>query len=162
MGSRAPGSSPRVRGKPGCGAWPRRRWRLIPARAGKTRVRAPRRREGAAHPRACGENGVYTGFRVSNSGSSPRVRGKLRRRHRRPHRARLIPARAGKTPSRQPPASAGGAHPRACGENEVVHELGPGRSGSSPRVRGKRRDGRRRESPPRLIPARAGKTQNYS
>ena len=30
------GSSPRVRGKPGGGAWPPGRWRLIPACAGKT------------------------------------------------------------------------------------------------------------------------------
>ena len=51
------GSSPRVRGKrlPGLAALLQER--LIPARAGKTRCGLPDDAVGAAHPRACGENG---------------------------------------------------------------------------------------------------------
>ena len=97
---------------------------------------------------------------IFDVGSSPRVRGKLPHVLVRVRRARLIPARAGKTPtSRVPPASAT-AHPRACGENILGANTWNLSNGSSPRVRGKRPTG-----PPfllafRLIPARAGKTSS--
>ena len=98
------GSSPRVRGKRDddlahpCGA------RLIPACAGKTPPRGASFRPSGAHPRVCGENhgkaensydpglipacaGKTTPSRATISliaGSSPRVRGKRRRRWRSP------------------------------------------------------------------------------
>ena len=71
---------------------------------------------------------------------------------------RLIPARAGKTPSpRQCPATSS-AHPRACGENRPHPRAGALPSGSSPRVRGKLSDALGLDPYGRLIPARAGKT----
>ena len=52
----------------------------------------------------------------------------------------------------------GQAHPRVCGENEVLTNLPCPRLGSSPRVRGKRFPRSPRQGAPRLIPACAGKT----
>ena len=52
------GSSPRVRGKPLDSMSPRRRTRLIPARAGKTHRSNGGSLRPRAHPRACGENAV--------------------------------------------------------------------------------------------------------
>ena len=71
---------------------------------------------------------------------------------------RLIPARAGKTPSSRPRSTERRAHPRAGGENAGPRggvDLG---AGSSPRGRGKRAATSRGRTSPRLIPARAGKT----
>ena len=56
MGSSAPGSSPRVRGKPAPCAAPPAGGGLIPARAGKTSCASSTTRRTSAHPRACGEN----------------------------------------------------------------------------------------------------------
>ena len=156
---RGHGSSPRVRGKPTnvitvsmCG-------RLIPARAGKTHASSGAENRAWAHPRACGENGRGGAVGAFPQGSSPRVRGKLRKlsvsiRRRR----RLIPARAGKTSGRPARRTTARAHPRACGENGSRRRGGFRRGGSSPRVRGKRRQIARDVLDGRLIPARAGKT----
>ncbi|EFW09825.1 hypothetical protein HMPREF9005_1184 [Actinomyces sp. oral taxon 178 str. F0338] len=51
------------------------------------------------------------------AGSSPRVRGKLRRARRHLRKGGLIPARAGKTRRKPTARIARTAHPRACGEN---------------------------------------------
>ena len=155
----AAGSSPRVRGKPAWGRPPRSRPGLIPARAGKTWSPRARSASTTAHPRACGENVDADHVRRVHRGSSPRVRGKRKRRPLGLPRRGLIPARAGKTGHAPPPRRGGRAHPRACGENTNtpydLHHL----RGSSPRVRGKRAEGQGRLSPVGLIPARAGKTR---
>ncbi|EFW09829.1 hypothetical protein HMPREF9005_1188 [Actinomyces sp. oral taxon 178 str. F0338] len=136
-GSKAGGSSPRVRGKLGVLGGEAEERGLIPARAGKTSdgdcVRSPR----GAHPRACGENfdGPYVAQRLA--GSSPRVRGKLSEWETRPYEDRLIPARAGKTRSHRRRRAGSRAHPRACGENEGERYAAVLEYGSSPRVRGK-------------------------
>ena len=91
------GSSPLTRGKLSAEKSVFLTGRLIPAHAGKT---APSGVAGScmpAHPRSRGENG-FSAPRVHDSrGSSPLTRGKPDRRRRRPQRARLIPAHAGKT-----------------------------------------------------------------
>ena len=51
------------------------------------------------------------------------------------------------------------AHPRACGENNLSPDPLPAATGSSPRVRGKRRGLRPQIRGRGLIPARAGKTR---
>ena len=155
-----PGSSPRVRGKR-IAEWVEQKLsRLIPARAGKTPSRKCCPMSASAHPRACGENRAAVGKLVTQEGSSPRVRGKRRQNREGSHRARLIPARAGKTNRTASSRRAIRAHPRACGENSrtVDHDGDP--DGSSPRVRGKL--GRRQHGTIRqgLIPARAGKTRS--
>ena len=152
------GSSPRVRGK-----LPGRQRRqggegLIPARAGKTADDFSHRTSPPAHPRACGENWRKTlGGRVKG-GSSPRVRGKQVQPRDVGVRFRLIPARAGKTHGNPGTSVPTPAHPRACGENCAARTSVILASGSSPRVRGKPEVERRPRRPPRLIPARAGKT----
>ena len=91
------GSSPRVRGKrkilydQALGVW------LIPACAGKTVPLRTPMPEDRAHPRVCGENKSETSTGKRPSGSSPRVRGKLRGHAPRGRRKGLIPACAGKT-----------------------------------------------------------------
>ena len=152
------GSSPRVRGKRRgpCARLPDRR--LIPARAGKTGMTLMTRIASAAHPRACGENIVSPVCLRSWNGSSPRVRGKQRRRQPPRGRRGLIPARAGKTPKAVAAHVDMRAHPRACGENPESRGGPCGHEGSSPRVRGKRQSCPPHSYAAGLIPARAGKT----
>ena len=152
------GSSPRVRGKPPRhpvgGAHPR----LIPARAGKTWSRTASGRTPRAHPRACGENVTLPVSIVVYGGSSPRVRGKPHQQRHPLTRARLIPARAGKTRGCSRAGTPRPAHPRACGGNAGTHQGTGWARGSSPRVRGKQRGVGALRGPRGLIPARAGKT----
>ena len=72
----------------------------------------------------------------------------------------LIPARAGKTISEGTDAQTDKAHPRAGGENTAYSVPGVAIHGSSPRGRGKRKQLARKPLLTRLIPARAGKTQD--
>ena len=152
------GSSPRVRGKPS----DRRRSQglrgLIPARAGKTATSQGSSVLRPAHPRACGENVVGESVELYRPGSSPRVRGKPETRSYPPSTPRLIPARAGKTGKPSALIAPPPAHPRACGENPDKQRHSAGRTGSSPRVRGKRAFDPRPGNWRGLIPARAGKT----
>ena len=53
-------------------------------------------------------------------------------------------------------------HPRACGANKAIGSLFHCSGGSSPRVRGKRREPPRRRGLRRIIPARAGQTRTRS
>ena len=154
------GSSPRGRGKRN---QPRRAHpagRLIPARAGKTSHGPDHRLASTAHPRAGGENQDENIVNLSKQGSSPRGRGKPRLITEREARARLIPARAGKTTARVEARSGSAAHPRAGGENSGVGSLREVDEGSSPRGRGKPFPGVAAPATRRLIPARAGKTQS--
>ena len=132
------GSSPRVRGKQSRMYDPKREYRLIPARAGKTNGPSAIPATKRAHPRACGENAAWAGPHRRDSGSSPRVRGKRFEVGGDGGLGRLIPARAGKTNLRDPRRGALPAHPRACGENGAASSGG--------------------WCPGGLIPARAGKT----
>ncbi|EDN80075.1 hypothetical protein ACTODO_00511 [Schaalia dentiphila ATCC 17982] len=95
-------------------------------------------------------------------GSSPLTRGKPAPGWVTLWRARLIPAHAGKTPSRSRTWPNTQAHPRSRGENGARDGVDPNRGGSSPLTRGK---------PPArvvsieivgLIPAHAGKTSSQT
>ena len=131
------GSPPRVRGKRisqmgGCG-----RRGITPACAGKTSSSCRTNPKSGDHPRVCGENILPWQVRIWNSGSPPRVRGKLFK----PLYAVLLlwitPACAGKTclPWRQDRPS--WDHPRVCGENYKGRHRFGSFQGSPPRVRGK-------------------------
>ena len=152
------GSSPQVRGKRS------RRWvvsishRLIPAGAGKTRLSCSITQVWTAHPRRCGENQLMYGFAEDITGSSPQVRGKLRRQSIPLPIVRLIPAGAGKTASLCRCTFLSPAHPRRCGENHYSHPIILECGGSSPQVRGKRSPILSNSLSLRLIPAGAGKT----
>ena len=149
-----------MRGKPG-----KRRFNgggsgLIPAHAGKTPLPSKPKTNPGAHPRACGENIAPAPSNPSAKGSSPRMRGKRRASPRWSQPRGLIPAHAGKTSRKSLETSRRRAHPRACGENaeEAVGE--DEYAGSSPRMRGKLRDGRKQGRGEWLIPAHAGKTES--
>ena len=154
------GSSPRMRGKlaqylgltTGSG--------LIPAHAGKTGGTASIAPKKWAHPRACGENDALAVKDTYVRGSSPRMRGKRARCTQRFERRRLIPAHAGKTPTRRTKDYLAWAHPRACGENIAVGDVFGQSGGSSPRMRGKRLSAPTPVHESGLIPAHAGKTAN--
>ena len=152
------GSSPRGRGKL-AGIELRTQFRrLIPARAGKTGAGHHAFFAGGAHPRAGGENIPPGSRRVWIEGSSPRGRGKPTQDRITSHDVGLIPARAGKTSIVWSTMRRRTAHPRAGGENALADQLIEVRRGSSPRGRGKREQLTREPLLPRLIPARAGKT----
>ena len=74
-----PGSSPRIRGKPGAHLDLFSRPGLIPAHTGKTLRVQVAVRECWAHPRAYGENPCDHTSSTTRAGSSPRIRGKRRR-----------------------------------------------------------------------------------
>ena len=111
------GSSPRVRGKLTVPPELIITAGLIPARAGKTKGSRLSLLRTQAHPRACGENVFDIEDTWEQAGSSPRVRGKREKRAPPRSRARLIPARAGKTTLSGIGSTLNTAHPRACGEN---------------------------------------------
>ena len=92
------------------------------------------------------------------TGSSPRMRGKPTFLTLDLPAARLIPAHAGKTPSRFLSSASKRAHPRACGENSDPPFSTLWIKGSSPRMRGKHAGGVTAEGGLGLIPAHAGKT----
>ena len=150
------GTSPRVRGK-----LPRHRDRrktagYIPARAGEALGDVPKPRQFQVHPRACGGSGQSRHRRRPDQGTSPRVRGKPRRRASKRSRRWYIPARAGEAARRQRSALISRVHPRACGGSRAPVNDRSHHPGTSPRVRGKR------ALPPDVhddagyIPARAG------
>ena len=156
--SRSFGSSPRMRGKPVNFRRRRLPRRIIPAHAGQTGFWAPDAALSSDHPRACGANMLSVYTPCSGSGSSPRMRGKHRYPTIRARSLRIIPAHAGQTPPPTGWTPCEPDHPRACGANPIVTRFEHSCSGSSPRMRGKRR-------PPgvcpfscRIIPAHAGQT----
>ena len=152
-----PGSSPLTRGKHGLVLRVRGHPGLIPAHAGKTRLRASWAWRTWAHPRSRGENKVEGLVGVADLGSSPLTRGKHAFTEQRPGGQRLIPAHAGKLTRRNGdvpgrgliPAHAGKtqdrprqpqaapAHPRSRGENQADTLLTCTELGSSPLTRGK-------------------------
>ena len=93
-------------------------------------------------------------------GSSPRVRGKRIFHWPVLCRPGLIPACAGKTRSCTLAFSTWTAHPRVCGENEILTAEDLNSQGSSPRVRGKHAAFATEIPYGRLIPACAGKTKS--
>ena len=90
---------------------------LIPAHAGKTRFATRQTGSGRAHPRSRGENTSMQNWRPFLKGSSPLTRGKREGRHPGLARVGIIPAHAGKTPSRPSSALPTRDHPRSRGEN---------------------------------------------
>ena len=152
------GSSPHGRGKRGGQRHGRVLHGLIPARAGKTRLKRGSLKRPGAHPRTGGENAVMHGYSIYTRGSSPHGRGKLVTDPRLELGDGLIPARAGKTWRRRAWRRPAPAHPRTGGENRVREPRFDLDTGSSPHGRGKRLELDLRAILERLIPARAGKT----
>ena len=153
------GSSPRVRGKRSWEANSSSIGGLIPACAGKTHGWPERCAFPPAHPRVCEENALQVRDGGEIRGSSPRVRGKRRGFQRITQLFGLIPACAGKTTEGGLITLRAEAHPRVCGENMRSGFYTLLYPGSSPRVRGKRRQLHPEHPDGGLIPACAGKTE---
>ena len=91
------GSPPRMRGKPcRCGVHAAATG-ITPADAGKTCRLSSNPRCNEDHPRGCGENLRQQIFMVKQSGSPPRMRGKLKYIFKIGRKLRITPADAGKT-----------------------------------------------------------------
>ena len=131
------GSSPLTRGKPADRRACALRIGLIPAHAGKTPHKRPRRLSQGAHPRSRGENVGAPCFGSQHEGSSPLTRGKPGIVTVRLARLGLIPAHAGKTAPFRRVYWSMEAHPRSRGENARSAATMPYRAGSSPLTRGK-------------------------
>ncbi len=133
--------------------------RLIPAHAGKTSSRSPATSKRRAHPRSRGENAPAL-FRARRwRGSSPLTRGKLLQVAEGERVHGLIPAHAGKTYEAHALAIQTGDHPHSRGENRGYCRTSGNSAGSSPLMRGKRKQGCQVNVVQGLIPAHAGKTR---
>ena len=153
------GSSPLARGLHTGGVGALHEPRIIPARAGFTPSSTASASAPSDHPRS---RGVYTPpyqRKGPAAGSSPLARGLRRLRVRLRGRRRIIPARAGFTPSSTASASAPSDHPRSRGVYTPPYQRKGPAAGSSPLARGLRRLRVRLRGRRRIIPARAGFTR---
>ena len=152
------GSSPHVRGAL-INALPDLNGKgIIPACAGSTRQgRRPRgaRRD---HPRMCGEHRRFPHESVADAGSSPHVRGALRKQVDKGRKLGIIPACAGSTGAWPVHARPHRDHPRMCGEHLGLYNPSRLSWGSSPHVRGARVGIASILSDCGIIPACAGST----
>ena len=148
-----------MRGKPDGTDGIAARRRIIPARAGQTIQASAPEAYAPDHPRACGANWLTSDMLGCRVGSSPRVRGKRPVEHVRGSHTRIIPARAGQTTGAVVVAAHNADHPRACGANRLLAYATRWAAGSSPRVRGKLGGLRVGVVQRRIIPARAGQTE---
>ena len=132
--------------------------RIIPAHAGQTSTLGMTVVRPSDHPRACGANLFDSSSSTHAVGSSPRMRGKRcvgRVQHPWP---RIIPAHAGQTRRDISTSGRSPDHPRACGANGKISSKTMVRTGSSPRMRGKRMVAGIWQTGRRIIPAHAGQT----
>ena len=157
----APGSSPRMRGKPMTRCSRCSGIRIIPAHAGQTSAAPFPSIRPADHPRACGANARTTVIYEVIAGSSPRMRGKPMQLTAQEYDGRIIPAHAGQTARHARIDGVRTDHPRACGANSNVGFIPAIVFGSSPRMRGKLIDCRVRSRRRRIIPAHAGQTPQF-
>ena len=135
--------------------------RITPAHAGKTRNSHSSTFRSRDHPRACGENLDLKLREIDMKGSPPRMRGKQAVKLRDVRHAGITPAHAGKTCSVTPLRCGERDHPRACGENRASGAESGMRTGSPPRMRGKRLVLPRWRRRYGITPAHAGKTQTH-
>ena len=152
------GSPPRMRGKGGLAGLDSGDEGITPAYAGKRVVLKWSCRETKDHPRVCGEKTISSCRIRRNSGSPPRVRGKVQLIQPLVLCIGITPAYAGKSGVPCCSTRLSWDHPRVCGEKwppSKAHRLG---GGSPPRVRGKDRRAERTGRIPGITPAYAGKS----
>ena len=156
MGS--PGSSPLARGLRPAQDHPRRRRGIIPARAGFTASRRPRREPRTDHPRSRGVYPPALSSTAGMTGSSPLARGLRQGIADLGGGGGIIPARAGFTRPHGRGVVAGGDHPRSRGVYTVMALQRALNAGSSPLARGLPVHARAGLGDQGIIPARAGFT----
>ncbi len=136
MASAVAGSSPLARGTRPREAAAAGGERIIPARAGNTLPRSARPSYFADHPRSRGEHVALLVPAPNSVGSSPLARGTLRIGEAPVVDRRIIPARAGNTPSCRGPSPKSTDHPRSRGEHGTAQDGTAVNCGSSPLARG--------------------------
>ena len=150
------GLSPRVRGN----LRPIRLvWILagsIPACAGEPRPDIHAKLKAAVYPRVCGGTAARLCWQSYARGLSPRVRGNLHSRYRRPGPGGSIPACAGEPAGHIVIRSGVKVYPRVCGGTPEGLRDEDWRKGLSPRVRGNPCRGQRGGPRSGSIPACAG------
>ena len=156
------GSSPRMRGALCWLARERGSPGIIPAYAGSTRFPAESRSRSTDHPRVCGEHLLGMPWRVAFAGSSPRKRGAHPICMEFVCQFRIIPAYAGSTGRVLVVESWPWDHPRVCGEHYGGQGFELLVQGSSPRMRGARREPGGWRACGWIIPAYAGSTMYVS
>ena len=153
------GSSPRMRGTRAPTGHAAHATGLIPTYAGNTR------RSGAlwcgawAHPHVCGEHVPLQERRVSDPGSSPRMRGTHGDGETFSDEKGLIPTYAGNTSVPVSRRCMTRAHPHLCGEHAETAKTARMTRGSSPRMRGTPQYLGLGDALLGLIPTYAGNTQ---
>ena len=153
-----PGSSPLARGL----LAKSKRWgppiRIIPARAGFTRLVGFCVPLTWDNPRSRGVYAMLLLGADKTMGSSPLARGLLDTGPQQVGADRIIPARAGFTGGAYPRPGRAGDHPRSRGVYTSPGSPSARRWGSSPLARGLRAPATAPPATPRIIPARAGFT----
>ena len=132
--------------------------RIIPALAGNTSPAHRAKNPCRDHPRSRGEYDAEQVGDVGGEGSSPLSRGIPTNTTDRAVSARIIPALAGNTPSRDAATDFDADHPRSRGEYDSVFPAGAAGLGSSPLSRGIPSRCWRAAAGLRIIPALAGNT----
>ena len=161
MGVTPCGSSPLARGLLGAGDNHGVTFRIIPARAGFTVLKAVTSRPSPDHPRSRGVYRLVRDAEAVAGGSSPLARGLREAAANALKRARIIPARAGFTRDCGGVWLGSADHPRSRGvyPNARIKILPA--LGSSPLARGLLYKQFRSLDALRIIPARAGFTSEY-
>ena len=154
------GSSPRMRGTLLVMSNQRKHDGIIPAYAGNTCLARLCCHGNGDHPRVCGEHVSAREHRKSVRGSSPRMRGTRRLRHRAGSPRGIIPAYAGNTRLTFSRLCAIRDHPRVCGEHYQPFLFLCAGGGSSPRMRGTRHCHVVSFIASGIIPAYAGNTSS--
>ena len=156
------GSPPPMRGKGPLEASPVDTCRITPAHAGKSEGRRNSWRLTKDHPRPCGEK-VKAFWRIfAKKGSPPPMRGKVAIGYQSVVLARITPAHAGKSYSRDFSYPVNQDHPRPCGEKIFFSISSFLHSGSPPPMRGKAQPERGQRQQRRITPAHAGKSLSFS
>ena len=155
---RVDGSSPLARGLHAARSVDGGHRRIIPARAGFTRLELGERGEILDHPRSRGVYCVWRRMRRSVGGSSPLARGLRDGPGVVVDADGIIPARAGFTPACVRQVLARGDHPRSRGVYNVMQVYAFESEGSSPLARGLRLPEPEPGVVYGIIPARAGFT----
>ena len=130
------GSSPRMRGSHRLtrqSAWAEG---IIPADAGLTEIALKWPQILWDHPRGCGAHTSLLYVAHEFQGSSPRMRGSLKRSRITSRLSGIIPADAGLTRPRKAKRTSVRDHPRGCGAHRVKVTDERPNPGSSPRMRG--------------------------
>ncbi len=152
------GSPPQVRGKRTPHQTKTKPIGITPAGAGKTAKKRVRRRYTRDHPRGCGENFAEILSLEGGAGSPPRMRGKRWGVQNGWLSDRITPADAGKTLLFFGGQYVVRDHPRGCGENQTHPQTRQSKTGSPPRMRGKRFAFGQLRPRAGITPADAGKT----